>query len=304
MEILHALSPLILITAGIMGAMIGSFLNVCIYRLPQEHLSIVTPRSHCPNCGKLVYWYDNFPIISWLCLGGACRHCRFKISIRYTLVEIITALLFIIFTLEILISPREVSIFGAMDITQRSVALGISFYFIGVMVVTTFIDIDYRIIPDSLTYPGIILAPIISTLFPYFHQPIPLIPNIHFAGFISSILGVLIGGGSLYFIGVFGKLIFRKEAMGFGDVKLMAMVGGFLGWDAALLIFFFACLSGTVFGICSLVITKDHYLPFGPYLAAGTLVVMLYKAALLLFLFDTWPAILSEWLYPPVFEGY
>lgn len=287
---------LIAVTCGIFGAMVGSFLNVCIYRLPKEHISIVTPRSRCPHCGKGISWYCNIPIISWLCLGGSCEYCRFSISIRYTFVEILCSCLFLIFMHFVLLAPPINSPFYDLSASKRIFALVIALYFVGTMIVVTFIDIDYRIIPQILTHPGIVIAPIVSFFFPYLHPEILIIESPHWAGLVSSVFGIIIGGGSLYVTGVLGKLVFRKEAMGFGDVMLMAFVGGFLGWDAAIIIFFLACLIGTVFGIINIIITKDHYLPFGPYLAIGTLIVFLFKNDLIDFVLYEWPELLQNWL--------
>lgn len=307
----EALSNMILFFSGVVGAMVGSFLNVCIYRLPKEHLSIVAPRSHCPSCGKMIAWYDNIPIISWSCLGGSCRACRSPIGVRYTLVEILTGVLFIIFTLKIVIYPfypvfpMEVdSSFALMTESHRWVSLLIALFFVGMMVVVTFIDFDYRIIPNGLNYMGIVLAPIVSTLFPYLHRRIPveIVSDVHLAGFLASVLGIIVGGGVIYAVRVFGKVIFQKEAMGLGDVKLMAFVGGFLGWDAVLLIFFIGCLLGAIFGVMIKVITKDSYIPFGPYLSAGTLLVLWGKNEIFYFLFDIWPEIASKWLFPYLYQ--
>ena len=290
------------ITAGILGAMVGSFLNVCIHRLPCGHLSIVTPRSHCPNCGKTIAWYDNIPLLSWLLLAGACRHCRNPISPRYLLVELLTAALFVIYTRWIILAPLPH--FMVLPPFQRWLVLIIAFFIIGHMIIITFIDIAYRIIPDGLTYPGIILAPIISACCPIFHPEIPLIANPHLAGAIAALVGILVGGGSLYIVGVIGKLVFRKDAMGFGDVKMMAMVGGLLGWDSALIIFFVACIIGTFLGIFLLLVTRDRYTPFGPYLAIGTLLTFLVKPKILYLCFTLWPQSIARWLHLPLPTGF
>lgn len=287
---------LVMITCGIFGAMVGSFLNVCIYRLPKEHISIVTPRSRCPHCGKGISWYSNIPIVSWLCLGGACEYCRYPISFRYTFVEMLCSVLFLFFMQYLFLTPLGNSPFYDLSFYQRIVALVIAYYFIGTMIAVTFIDIDYRIIPQVLTHPGIVLAPIVSFFFPYLHPEIVVVDDIHMAGLLSSVLGIFVGGGSLYITGVFGKIVFGKEAMGFGDVMLMAFVGGFLGWDSALLIFFSACFIGTFFGIINIMVTKDHYLPFGPYLASATLIVFLFKNNLIDFVLYEWPQLLRSWL--------
>lgn len=293
---------LILVSSGLFGLNIGSFLNVCIYRLPNEYLSIVKPRSHCTNCGKMILWYDNIPLLSWVLLGGSCRYCRNIISIRYFLVELLTGILFMFYTHYIVLAPFPE--LAAFNLNQRWIYLILTLYLTSCMIVITFIDIDFRIIPDTLTYPGIILAPIISTIFPVMHPKIPVIENVHLAGFVSSILGIIVGGGSLYFIGVLGKILFRKDAMGFGDVKMMAMVGGMIGWDSSLLIFLIACFLGTILGIILVIITKDHYMPFGPYLAVGTLVLLIFKQKVIYVFFTLWPDLVSQWLGFSMVGGY
>ncbi len=284
---------IILIFTGMFGAVVGSFLNVCIHRLPRTYLSIVRPGSHCPQCGTFLKWYDNIPIFSWLSLGGACRYCRIRIPIRYMLVEMLTAALFIVYAYFIVIAPLPS--FGELPKTSAWFALVVAWYLIGNMIAITFIDMAYRIIPDSITYTGIMLAPIVSLLCPVLHPEMHTISNPYLQGFISSILGIVIGGGSLYIVGVIGKLIFRKEAMGLGDVKMMAMVGGFLGWDDAIIIFLLACLFGTLIGIIILLITRDRYTPFGPYLAAATLTTLLFREEILEFALVVWPSYLCRW---------
>lgn len=283
-----------------LGAIIGSFLNVCIYRLPRGYVSIAYPPSHCPHCGTWLHWFDNIPILSWLTLAGACRYCRSPIRFRYVLVESLTAFLFFCCARFIVIDP--VASFVSLNEQERWLALGISLYLVADLMVITFIDMDYRIIPDGLTYPGIIIAPIFSAIFPVFHNATSVITEPHLLGFLSSVLGIVVGGGSLYVVGVIGKIIFHKDAMGFGDVKMMAMVGGLLGWDAALLAFLLACVGGTVIGIGWMLITKDHYIPFGPYLAVGTVVVLFYHHETVHFIFTVWPQLISRLMginFPP-----
>lgn len=280
--------------SALFGVVVGSFLNVCIHRLPRGYVSIVFPASHCTQCGTLLKWYDNIPIFSWLSLGGACRYCKTSISFRYLVVEALTGCLFVLYTRAIVLSP--IAPFASFPVEQQMFALAVSLYLVCVMIIITFIDIAYRIIPDSLTYGGILASPFISAVCPVLHPALPGLHDPHLSGFVSAILGMLVGAGSLYCIGIVGKVIFRKEAMGFGDVKLMALVGGFLGWDAVLLIFLIACLLGTVFGLVSLLVTKDHYIPFGPYLAIGTLVVLLAKAKILYLCTESWPQFVARGL--------
>lgn len=294
----HPIVYLILISAAILGAIVGSFLNVCIYRLPKQHISIVFPCSHCTFCGKEIAWYDNIPIFSWLCLGGACRHCRSPIRFRYPLVELLTSVCFEICTYFVLIEPTPMSVFVGLSLEERWIALIFAMYLTANLIIITFIDIDYRIIPNSLNYAGMLLAPLFSVMFPAMLRPLPLIENPHLSGFIASLLGILVGAGSLYLVAIIGKIIFQKDAMGLGDVKMMAMVGGFLGWDSVLFVFLLACVIGTVFGILWLALTRDHYIPFGPYLAVGTLTVLLFKSEISHVLFTLWPRFISQWIQP------
>ena len=282
------------IFAGLFGAVIGSFLNVCIHRLPRGYLSISYPGSHCTQCGTFLKWYDNIPILSWCMLGGACRSCRNIISFRYVLVEMVTSLLFILYTRLIVLTPM--AHFGSLLPTERWFVLLVALYMIAIMIIITFIDISYRIIPDSITYSGIMIAPFISAICPVLHPHTVMIAEPHLAGLVLSLLGILVGGGSLYIVGIIGKMIFRKDAMGFGDVKMMALVGGFLGWDSALIIFLLACLIGTVLGLISMLITKDRYTAFGPYLAAATLLTILFKKQILYIAFTAWPNFVASWM--------
>ncbi len=292
------LVALIIIFTAMFGAVVGSFLNVCIHRLPRTYLSIAWPGSHCPQCGTFLHWYDNIPIFSWITLGGACRYCKGRISGRYVFVEALTSVLFVLAAYWIILTP--VKSFHAFLGWERWFALVVAWYLIANMIIITFIDMAYRIIPDSLNYTGIMLAPFVSVICPLFHPEIPVIENPHLAGLLSSILGIIVGGGILYVVGVIGKIIFRKEAMGLGDVKMMAMVGGFLGWKNAILIFLFACIIGTVFGIISLIITKDRYTPFGPHLAIGTLAVLMWHDELLHFALVVWPKYIYQVLGLPI----
>lgn len=291
---------MIVVFTGLLGAVVGSFLNVCIHRLPRTYLSIAWPGSHCPQCGTFLHWYDNIPILSWLSLGGACRYCRGRIPVRYMLVEMLTAGLFIFYAWYTVIEPRPCFILSSSEMLiaewQRWVIMAVALYLVGTMIVVTVIDYKYRIIPDQITYSGIFLAPLISALCPVLHPEIPAISNPHLSGLIASLFGVFVGGGSLYLIGVIGKLIFGKEAMGLGDVKFMAMVGGLLGWDDALLIFLLACLGGSVIGLVIFSITRDRYLPFGPYLALATLVTFLWRDEICNIIFVQWSSWVTSWL--------
>ena len=243
----------------IFGAVIGSFLNVCIYRIPQG-LSIVRPSSRCTSCGTPIKFYDNIPILSYMLLAGKCRYCKAGLSIRYPLVELLNAVLYVI----------VLSRFG-LDSPWVLLAYCL---FVSALIVIFFIDIDHQIIPDGITLPGIPLAVIFGSLVlpdPFFRTDL--------LGWKSSLIGVIAGGGSFYLIAVIGKMMLKKDAMGGGDIKMMAMVGGLLGWKGVILTTFMGSLLGSVIG-GSLIIFKGKEwgakIPFGPYLAAGALVSLFY----------------------------
>ncbi len=243
----------------IYGLLVGSFLNVCIYRLP-EGLSIVRPASRCPSCGNPLKFYDNIPVLSYLILGGKCRSCSAGISARYPLVEFLNAVLYVILF----------SRFGMESLP----ALLVYCVFLSALVVITFIDIDHQIIPDSISLPGIPLGILFGALI----LPNPFMRS-EGLGLINSILGFLAGGLGFYLIAILGKLLFRKDAMGGGDIKMMAMIGAFLGWKGALLTTFMGSLFGSVIGI-ALIMWKGRkwgaQIPFGPYLALGAIVSLFW----------------------------
>ncbi|UCH79948.1 MAG: prepilin peptidase [Nitrospiraceae bacterium] len=239
----------------IFGSLIGSFLNVCIYRVP-EGRSIVTPSSRCSSCGSPIRFYDNIPVLSFIFLGGKCRDCKTKLSFQYPLVEFLNAALYV-FALDT---------FGLGSISVLSTYL----VFISTLIVIFFIDLEHQIIPNSITYPGMPIAVLLgSTILPDPFSRTDLL------GFTSSITGFIAGGGSYYLIAVMGKAIFKKDAMGGGDIKMMAMVGGLLGWKSIILTTFLGSLLGSVIGI-SLIMMKGREwgskIPFGPYLAIGALI--------------------------------
>jgi leader peptidase (prepilin peptidase)/N-methyltransferase len=271
------------ITVFLFGLVIGSFLNVCIYRLPREGLSVVKPGSFCPVCKTSIKWHQNIPLFSFLVLSGKCSKCSNRISWRYPLVEVLTGALFVLAAYWYL-APFDG---GLAD--YRAVQFAIAIYLISVLIVATFIDIEFRIIPDELTVSGVVLALLVSAFFPALHQVffsgLPSVVN----GLIGACAGIIVGGGVVYFVGLVGKMIFRKDAMGFGDVKLMAFLGGFLGWESTLYIFLVACFIGSIIGIILYFITKDHYIAFGPYIAIAALVVMFLKPQISNLMFHQYP---------------
>jgi leader peptidase (prepilin peptidase)/N-methyltransferase len=275
----------------IFGAVFGSFLNVCIYRLPRSGMSIIKPSSRCPKCERPIRWFDNIPLLSYLLLLGRCRHCKNPISLRYPLVELLTALLF---------TFAFAHHFSGTDPITRNTIVGfaISIYLIAALIVITFIDFEFRIIPDEISLSGIVIALIVSLAFPSIISPLWFFnsESTFVTAFVPSLFVVVTGGLLIYLVGVFGKIIFRKEAMGFGDVKLMAMLGGFMGWEAVLYVFFLGCLFGAVVGIISWMVTKDHYLAFGPYLALGALVMIFFGPEIKIFTTQTYPEFIRNLL--------
>lgn len=250
---------LIEIFVFVMGLCIGSFLNVCIYRLPVSK-SIIHPGSMCSNCGTPIASYDNIPILSYLWLKGRCRHCRTKISIRYPVVELLVGLLALGTYLR----------FG-----QPTESL-IYFVFLAVLVVVTFIDLDHRIIPDIITLPGI----------PIFFAASFALPDITYK---EALLGIVIGGGSLFLVAWTYSTITKKEGMGGGDIKLLAMMGAVVGWKGVLFTIFVASLVGTLAGLAVMLQTrKDMKLavPFGPFLSIGCIAYIFFGTPLMAWYFN------------------
>lgn len=237
-----------------LGSAVGSFLNVCIYRLPRQE-SIIRPGSHCPNCKQKIVWYDNIPFISYLLLRGRCRYCRTRIAFRYFLVELLTAGLFLLLF----------DYFGLSWFFWIYAALGAS------LVLVSFIDIAIREIPDEISLSGIALGLLISAIWPQLHFTAS-----HKLAILRSLLGVLAGGGSIYLTGLIGNVIFRKESMGGGDVKLMAMIGAFIGWKLVLLAFFIAPFFGAAVGVVLKIKTGESLIPYGPFLSFAALISLLW----------------------------
>jgi leader peptidase (prepilin peptidase)/N-methyltransferase len=250
-------SIILYIIVFVFGSVVGSFLNVCIYRIPRN-LSIITPSSRCPSCNMPINPLDNIPIISYIFLGGRCRACKTKISFRYPLVELLNAVLYILVLWR----------FGAEWHTL------VYCIFCSSLIVISFIDLDFQIIPDRITLTGIP----IGIIFGGFLLLDPFMRHSHL-GIKSSLIGAFIGFGFYYLIAEAGYRIFKKEAMGGGDIKLMAMIGGFLGWKGVILTTFLGSLSGTIIGILLMLIKGREWgskIPFGPYLALGAFVTLLY----------------------------
>lgn len=262
-----------IIVAFIFGSIIGSFLNVCIYRMPHGK-SVVWPGSHCPLCEKRIPWYDNVPFLGYLFLGGKCRFCRKRISPVYMLVELITALMFVALYLRFGLS-YSFFIFAAM---------------ISSLIVATFVDIPHRIIPDEVSLGGIVLGFILNSIRGVSYNPF----SYDFGPMLNSFLGILVGGGIIYFTGKLFDLAYFKllkrppiqgetESMGGGDVKLLAMIGAFLGWQGAVITFFLAPFFGAAIGIINLLVKKDHTIPYGPFLSLGAVVTLFWGPQIISF---------------------
>jgi len=257
----------------IFGSIVGSFLNVCIHRMPKGE-SVVWPRSHCPKCQKRIPGYDNIPFISYILLGGRCRFCKERISIRYPLVELLTAFLM-------------VALFDRFHLRY-----GFFLYMVMTwgLIIATFVDIAHREIPDEVSIGGMILGFIMVSITGFYYGPF----NFTFQPMLKSFFGILVGGGIIYLTGAIFDLIYFKllkrppiggetESMGGGDVKLLAMIGAFVGWKMALLTFFLAPFMGIIFGIVSLVVKKDHTIPYGPFLSASALIALFWGSKIIQF---------------------
>ncbi len=254
------------IIAFIFGSLIGSFLNVCIHRMPLGK-SVVWPSSHCPSCEKRIPWHDNIPFISYLALGGKCRFCHKKISLRYPLVELLTALMFVVL----------LNFYGLSYNFFVYVVLAC------LLIISVFVDIKHRIIPDEVSLGGIVLGFILNSVRGFNSSPF----SYNFRPMVNSLLGIIIGGGIIYLTGWLFDLIYFKllkrppiqgetESMGGGDVKLLAMIGAFIGWPGAVLTFFLAPFFGAVVGIVNLIVKKDHTIPYGPFLAVAALLSLFW----------------------------
>jgi leader peptidase (prepilin peptidase) / N-methyltransferase len=239
--------------AAAFGALVGSFLNVCIYRLPLSK-SVVWPASACPQCGRLLAWYENIPVVSWMVLRGRCRTCAAPIRVRYPIIEAVTATMFALawwqYGPSVLLASRLV--FGC------------------VLIVLFAIDLEHHLLPNAITLPGIVAG----VVFSFFTEP----------GWKASLLGVLLGGGVLYGIAEAYYRVRHEEGLGMGDVKMLAMVGAFLGWKLTLVTLMLASLSGSVIGLLLIVSGRGdmkYALPFGTFLALGAAAAATVGAPLL-----------------------
>ncbi len=267
-----------------LGACVGSFLNVCIYRIPLEQ-SVVKPRSHCMSCGKLIPWYHNLPILSYFICRGKCFNCKAPFSFRYAFVELFTALSFV---LVVAAYPPigGHTIWGITPITFPTLVF-IYWIFISGLIVATFVDFDHYIIPDSVSIGGSVAGILFSFLVPELHGQ-----AIWWQGGLYGIIGFAAGFVPLQVLRLVFTWYFRKRgriekddyAMGFGDVKLMGAVGAFLGFKAAAFTVLAGALLGTLVAIPLLVIGKRSLLdriPFGPYLSAGAFVYLFWGESII-----------------------
>jgi leader peptidase (prepilin peptidase)/N-methyltransferase len=252
------LPELLYLFVFVIGALVGSFLNVCIVRIPNGE-SIVHPPSHCPHCKAPIPGYCNIPLLSYVLLRGRCRSCRVRISPRYFVVELLMALLSLAFY----------SGFGL------SYSFFVSFVFTAALIVISFIDLDVRIVPDVISLPGIILGLAFSIIgYFFYYDQLDVIPTP-----ISSIIGIIAGGGFLLATAWAYEKFTGVEGMGGGDIKLLAMIGAFLGWPSIPITLFIASLLGSIIGIGGMLLTgagRRMALPFAPFLCSGALIYLFY----------------------------
>lgn len=266
------------------GAVIGSFLNVCIHRIPFQK-SIIWPASHCPRCLRSISPLDNVPILAWLLLRGECRRCGLPISIRYPAIEALSGVLWVgVYWMDVY-SPDRAGL--ATFPFQAFLPMIYHGLLVSLLLVATFIDYDYYIIPDAVTVPGMIIGMLMGGLIPTI-RPEPDTAFTVLSGFATGVVGLVVGGGLVWSVRGAASVLLRREAMGFGDVTLMAMVGTFLGWRIAVLTFFLAPFFAFahVFWKLGLWIKNQLFsrgrgrrtsreLPFGPYLSMAAVTLML-----------------------------
>jgi leader peptidase (prepilin peptidase)/N-methyltransferase len=267
------------VVAGVFGAIIGSFLNVVIHRVPLEE-SIVFTNSRCPSCGGVIAFYDNIPVLSYALLGAKCRHCKEHISFRYPAVELLTAALFV----------------GVAWHNGLSAALPFDLVFASALLVLVFIDAEHMILPNVITYPGIVFALVARIAIPYLtgtphFDDIPSLSQgalsdmpIWVTSLVGALIGALVGGGSLWLMGWTWEKLRGVEAMGLGDVKMMFMVGAYLGWRLTILTIFVGVLTGSIIGIFLMARQGQRnmqmLLPFGVFLGLGAIAALLFGAPL------------------------
>ena len=262
----------LLVASFAWGACMGSFLNVCIWRIPAGG-SIVNPPSHCPCCGIPIPWYLNVPLLSWPLLGARCRNCCTHIPARYVLLELLTALLFVLALLTFPATHGGTPPLGLASVGSLSIVLIYWIAYSG-LIIATFVDLDWMIIPDRISIGGTVLGIFVSILVPELHGSTSAL-----AGCGYAILGAGFGYGLLLIVGGIGRLMFKREAMGFGDVKLLAAIGAFFGVGGAVFSLIVGAFIGSAVGIGVMIKRGRKWgckIPFGPYLAIGAVIWTLW----------------------------
>ena len=232
------------VVAGLFGLLLGSFLNVCIFRLPRG-VSVVWPASACGGCKRELRWFENIPIVSWVVLGARCARCKAPISIQYPLVEAVTAVLFVV----------------VAAVTPVSPLLAARLIFVCALIVLFTIDLEHQILPNVITLPGISVGLAFALLGP--------------PGWRAALLGVVLGGGVLYATAAGYYLLRKEEGLGMGDVKMLAMIGAFLGWQAVIFSLTISAVIGAIVGITLIAFRKQEWssrLPYGPYIALAAMI--------------------------------
>ena len=260
----------------VLGLVVGSFLNVCVWRLPRGGHVNRPRRSYCPRCGESLRWYDNIPLLSFALLRGRCRYCGGSVSWRYPMVELVTALLFA------LIYFRQRAQMGT-DVGQVAIMLLVT----ALLVMASAIDLEFLIIPDEISGFGVLGGLLAGLLLPQLHvgrlsyQTFESLTGyLPVDGLIASLIGMVGGGGMVLAFAVLGRIVFQKEAMGLGDVKLMAMLGAFFGWKVVLIAFFLAPFVGLLYGLPMLLIDDEHVMPYGPFLSLGAVLALVFREGL------------------------
>jgi len=268
------MAPFFSLLVFVFGACVGSFLNVCIYRVPRA-MSVVLPRSHCPHCNAPIPGYLNVPLVSFFALRARCRCCGAKISPRYFLVELLVAVLFLLVWLKFDLreGPRWLGLVAATDWRLAPVY----WLAVGGLVLGTFVDFEHLIIPDRVTLGGILAGLLLSALVPALHGAAGWRESL-----FQSAVGAAVGWGALWGVGAAGRLIFHKPAMGFGDVKLLGAIGAFLGWRAVVFTIVISSLAGAIVGLTLVVLRGRQFhsrIPYGPYLALASVLWILWGEA-------------------------
>ena len=278
--------------AFVFGACIGSFLNVCIYRIPLDQ-SVVRPGSHCMSCGHAIPWWQNIPVFSYFLLRGKCHYCKAPFSCRYAFVELLVAALFVLPFLALppdsviaapaaadgfLHGPPAPPVLGMARLASPAM-IPVLWVFVSGLVIATFVDFDHFIIPDSVSLGGIVAGLALSAVVPEMQGQL-----VWWRGLAFSALGAAAGSGVLLAVAWLGRLVFRKEAMGLGDVKFLGAIGAFLGWKAVCFTLIAASFVGALVGVVLIALGKGKLgsrLPFGPYLALGAFAWCFWEPSIL-----------------------